>query len=604
MKPSSLLILLVSLAGLCGCQQLKVTARVWNPASPASSDDDRLLYPETENPAAYGLEGKADLGICFSGGGTRSAAASLGQMRALEELGIMRRVRFIAGVSGGGWAVIPYSFLPMRIKDSTFLGPYIPPRGFDLAALQAPAPAGSLASAISDSNITFRYAEKALAFRADETYAGALGEIFLKPFGLHDPRKFFTLNEKTFRDIAARNPGLAQKDFYLQRPGRPFMIIGGTVRSYKGSLGFRTSENNIPVEYTSLYSGIVPYFRGAGSKAASLGSTLVESFAYDSSKPVRDEKDRNLYHVRLQQDLFTRNAPQLSLSDIAASTGAAPGAYAIAFVTGFPKFDAWSIKPDPVNPPSAEYAHMDGGMNDIMGIMPLLARGVKNIIVFFNTSSASEFHPPVIAVPEMSEQEVKCIGVPEQLPALFGKLSDNYVRTTYGFTHVDGPLYENQVFAPEGYNRMLRDFQEDYKGGRPYFHCGEYRVLRNDFWKIKGGYTVKICWFMLGPAKLQASGQHPAGLAPHQKEANERVQLEWIRELPHSTRLVFDPTYHPGDPRPREAAAFKTFPLYATFMANRNRVIDLDPAQVNALSQYTSWSVKKNAGALKKHLGL
>ncbi|MDN3685457.1 patatin-like phospholipase family protein [Vibrio sinaloensis] len=51
-----------------------------------------------------------DLGIAFAGGGTRSAACTLGQLKALHDLDLIDRVKYISAVSGGGWAAVPYSF--------------------------------------------------------------------------------------------------------------------------------------------------------------------------------------------------------------------------------------------------------------------------------------------------------------------------------------------------------------------------------------------------------------------------------------------------------------------------------------------------------------
>ena len=46
---------------------------------------------------------KFDVGIAFSGGGTRSASATLGQLRGLEQNGWLARVRYMTAVSGGSW---------------------------------------------------------------------------------------------------------------------------------------------------------------------------------------------------------------------------------------------------------------------------------------------------------------------------------------------------------------------------------------------------------------------------------------------------------------------------------------------------------------------
>ena len=67
------------------------------------------------------LLSRPNVGIAFSGGGTRSASATLGQLRALHYLGLLDSARYISCVSGGSWACVPYTFLPRPNADETFL---------------------------------------------------------------------------------------------------------------------------------------------------------------------------------------------------------------------------------------------------------------------------------------------------------------------------------------------------------------------------------------------------------------------------------------------------------------------------------------------------
>ena len=103
-----------------------VNVRTWvldaNNGVPELTDDE-LAVP--------GLRDRPSFGVAFSGGGTRSAAASLGQLRALHELGWLRRARHVTSNSGGSWAIMPYIYLPLAIDQEQFLGDYIPPAEFD-----------------------------------------------------------------------------------------------------------------------------------------------------------------------------------------------------------------------------------------------------------------------------------------------------------------------------------------------------------------------------------------------------------------------------------------------------------------------------------------
>jgi len=552
-----------ALALLAGCQHVDVTAKTWSTAEP------KHVFPERDPAFASYFAGKADLGVCFSAGSTRSTTATLGQLRALDALGILPRVKYIAAVSGGGWAAIPYVYLPDEISDRTFLGDYIPPEQLTLAQLKAPAPRQGLASVLHHAWIIGTYAKNLWRLRGNEAYAFAIDDIFLRPFGLASRYRMQSLNQASLQATLARNPKLQPKNFYLPRAGRPYLIVGASLKT--------PQDNFLPVEYTPLYSGVRAYFPGEGAEGSALGGDYLETFAYDSLHPVRDAADSSLYHARLQRDLPASNIAQFSLGDMTASTGATPRGYRYTALSGFPRFHAWSSRSGADRPVAAEYPHMDGEMTDALGLMPLLARGVRNIIVFYNTNAA---------VDDFTPDSLKAGRLPPQIAALFGHAQGS---CTADKTQM---LPKNQVFNDEGYAALLKDFSRDYQTGAPYFHCGEYSVRPNKFWQIAGGYKVRICWFMLGPSKqLTAS--------------SKREQLEWIRQLKDDQiRAVLDPTFARYRAKTNDADDLANFPLYRTVTLKRARLIDLAPLQINALSQYTAWSVMKYQDAIRRHLGL
>ena len=80
-----------------------VTARVWADAGFGQA-------PE-QCPGVLS-EPPARTAVCFSGGGTRSMVASIGQLRALQALGLLDRVGYLSCVSGSAWAAVPFVFAP------------------------------------------------------------------------------------------------------------------------------------------------------------------------------------------------------------------------------------------------------------------------------------------------------------------------------------------------------------------------------------------------------------------------------------------------------------------------------------------------------------
>ncbi|MCB1613801.1 MAG: hypothetical protein KDI60_18905, partial [Xanthomonadales bacterium] len=62
------------------------------------------------------------VGLCLSGGGSRALTCAMGQLRALDHLGLMDQIFAISSVSGGTWANTLYTYLPATISDADFLG--------------------------------------------------------------------------------------------------------------------------------------------------------------------------------------------------------------------------------------------------------------------------------------------------------------------------------------------------------------------------------------------------------------------------------------------------------------------------------------------------
>src|SRR5689334_3532471 len=97
-------------------------------------------YIATLYPAATQSDASTPvLGICLSGGGSRALTCALGQLSALNSMTmpngqpILGPSRYISSVSGGSWASVLYTFLPLTINgnsvsDSDFLIEPVPPQ--------------------------------------------------------------------------------------------------------------------------------------------------------------------------------------------------------------------------------------------------------------------------------------------------------------------------------------------------------------------------------------------------------------------------------------------------------------------------------------------
>ena len=133
----------------------------------------------------------------------------------------------------------------------------------------------------------------------------------------------------------------------------------------------------IPLELTPLYSGVRQRF------GPTLGGIYVRPFVYGSAADVI-VKDRIA---------VTDGTTPFTLADAIAISGAAP---LLTLYLGqphpllkqgvqfFPTFKPFSVVDESLVVPDVTLSHGDGGFTDNLGLMPLLARQVRNVIVFVN----------------------------------------------------------------------------------------------------------------------------------------------------------------------------------------------------------------------------
>lgn len=515
----------------------------------------------------------ADVGIAFSGGGTRSASATIGQLRGLNANGWLSRVRYMTAVSGGSWAAVPYAFFAGSLDD--LLGPQAKP---DPATIEK-TPSGLLADRVVRSKLAHVGLQEAPSFvaegperiadridvatlrnvlvtgrkairklrrrelpepdRQNKTYAHMLGQIFLDGLVTDGNRKPYTWNRESAIDISAAT-GQPAGNFLTTPADRPFLIVGGTAVKQVSDEYPRL----IPVEYTPLYTGIRQRF-------GTIGGTYVWPWAYDRLAAARSSDTEILVSPKPTDRLFT-------LADVIGSSGAAPqlelmlgdalparlrGVVRQAAVA-FPSFSNLAVRGDTTEeapvPPSAEIAHGDGGFTDNLGIMPLLARQVHNIIVFVNSSSPYDQN--------------------EQLQSYFMRIA---IRDG------NGDKTFNAVFERARYKEVLEGFDTATREGNGALHCDKgWTVAPNEIYNIRGYDGLNICWVYNYAAD------------------------NWKASLPDAIKQWVTPP----DPThlSKQAKDLAHFPYYRTFGENRTKVIQLKPLQVNLLADLASWSVSND----------
>ena len=360
----------------CSCKTQELTTKVY-----------RFTHEEFKYPEEKYLKDKKDIGIAFSGGGPRSASLTTGQLRALNNLGILDKVKYISAVSGGAWASICYSYYPKKDSIHELLGIYKKPSELNLDTLKK-VPNGKLVESISNAYVLGKYFKYAiLKLKEDEIYANILREIYLDPINLGENR-YVGYHRNSVDTIINKNDNikhLEHKDFYTYKNNVPFLIVNGTV------VGKQLRSWKLPsmhLEMTPLYTGVSYYNELYKRK---IGGGYLETFATDNNF-IRKQNNNHL--------VFKKKKNKFSLGDMMAITGNAPGTWAnrirLGSILGLPEIrfisipETLGLKNDSKKIKSREFPVADGGNLENLGLIPLLKRNVKNIIVFINSKQAIE----------------------------------------------------------------------------------------------------------------------------------------------------------------------------------------------------------------------
>ena len=546
-----------------------IPSRYWTVPLPTGfcQTVDVPCFPETDSAL---LTGRASLGVAFSGGGTRSATLSLGQLRGLRASGMLDRVRYISAISGGTWAAVPFTFSKATLDE--FLGPSEDPSMLTRARVVGEAN-GQLANAIVNSSLASGSVREVLGDigsavgaqlgsqmiqsaissingfvrrepdRPNKTYTRLLGSIFIDPLvdpGTTASKRLFSWTPDTVRDIATLSRGQLGNDMVVAGPNRPFLIAGGTVIVARHDYDYPLL---MPIEYTPLYVGVRQRF------GMRYGGIYVSPWAYDSNAV--GDVNRGEHLVDVQFD----SSRSFTLADVIASAGAAPqlllalAQFAPASLRSqvqqtaqfFPAFRHFTINDDRNvrTVLTEEIGHGDGGFSDNLGIMPLLARGVRNILVFDNTNTPSV----------ENENDLRSLFFP------------------IGAPDAGGDKRYNQVFESANYTTVVQALEARRDAHQAQVYCTDrpWRVLPNHHYDVAGYDGVNICWFYNSP------------------------DSKWTSELAPDLQTMVK-----GQDPSDAGKGFDQFPWVATFFQDKRHIIKLSAPQVNLLSNLAGWIVSND----------
>lgn len=333
------------------------------------------------------LKDKKDIGICFSGGGIRTFGATIGIMRGLLNFdgkgnNILKDIKYVSSISGSTWVLVPYTFMNKKYTDDEFLGNN---KFGDLnikmnKEMYEYDDSKYLINGLTTyaNNIDIiKYIAEGFGYFSYEEYSRiwsyVLGRIFLEPNNIMNSLLIAPDNgiEKIFQ-----NDPLNVKEEYKKpyNKDRPFIITStNTVDPIrKGSL-INTDFNLI--EMTPFYSGTLNSIKIYENE---YGKSLTNSYSFHPiSIDVKAISKVEINSFDYIQDRF-------NIFDMMGSSSAAYGIVAEKIGLGLENTTPHYRLYNKENNDMKYFGCVDGGVLDNAGILPLLQRKSKNIIMFAN----------------------------------------------------------------------------------------------------------------------------------------------------------------------------------------------------------------------------
>jgi len=563
-----------------GCSTPRILKpRIWD------TSDSGSLYPYfpelddkeyLDSKKYHEFKPDTKMGVAFSGGGTRSAPASIGQLIGLQKTGLIKDTDYFSVVSGGAWAVVPYVYLPKDKDETVFLGgDYISPRALKncniftsilqectrdyeprkgesefskFTRLCGPLKGNFMPlteSIYCNGRVVGKTFLSWITLQGDETFSNLLSRIFLDPYGLGPERnaakkptnrKFFAWKKcpdiSTFEEsnVICNDDDINKKgDFNLVKRERPFLVASSTLM-----LDNTNKKRFFHLEMTPLYTGVRvmddlkylldPLVRGNWEKVpekAAVGGMYIESLGYDSKKPngqLNNGPNSNPYRVKVT---IRKDLEIFSLENMLAATGAAPQETIrhapfplnlLTFNFGFPEHYYWTSHGE-ING-SQEKPHGDGGHMDNHALMPLLARGVQNILVFINEFTPYSYNV-VTGKRTIDDNVISYFDLPNKY-------------TTYKKIYAHYP--HNVVFKQNMLEKLFENFDAHNEGGKPLLSCHQnvviipnkrYGILASD--ESKKPYRPNICFLYLNSPRKWTEEIEGSKLSPDERPKYEKT---------------------------------------------------------------------------------
>ena len=584
------------------------------PAPPLSAEawmgvPGRHGWPELKLPA---IAGRPAAGIAFSGGGSRSYTLSLAYLAVLRELGLLDKLRYMTGISGGSWAVSVYAYArheyccnscalhcsniragaPLNI--SQLLGATPEPSTLTWPQLRRMDPGSATTAGTIDLVTTI--AANALEVNGDDIWYKTVQDMYLGPVGIPD-RQPFTWSQDTAREIALRNTGLNAESFVTVRGSDqapfpwptgmpPFPIVGTTLLGPKALAPFPSNNKSYTLlEVTPLYVGmpvhhnITYYHWHLLRKDQSVNRTVggyIEPFAFGGRPPRKGLPPQTLTGL-LDTPAPSRN---FSIAMAAGDSSYAPGGV---LSQDFLPISEWlnvlgatlpywsPADPTPGNgdgldaPPNKkgkyeDAVYADGGIVENLAMIGLVRRGVRTILACF--SSDQPLATNKTWDPRTQAPTAKVIDA--DIPSYFG----------VNIAQLGQDEHRDQIFAKSDFVRVAMQMQASQAEGHGIVTTTALKTVENLWWGIPAGLELNVTWIVLGRV-LQWEAELPADIAK--------------QVVPEGKAAASDPHKLPI------FGAFRNFPNL-----NTGTQQTLSHAQANLLSSLGGWIIRKNNATLTR----
>lgn len=361
----------------------------------------------------------------------------------------------------------------------------------------------------------------------------SVSKCLLEPFDLHEKvpvisqRRVMQLEQN---DGLVIENGTVEDRFVCPLPRRPFWIANSAILCDNGA---------VPFSMTPMYSGI-PKKVKIGNNI--IGNYFIETMGVGMSKPDIRLSDF-IYHTSVE----VKGERHFTIGDMIGTSSAAFSFFSeklankIGNVLGTVGYDLYEIDQeynmwclDNDNDQSAHYdiKLVDGYRANNTGILPLLARGCKKILMFVNNLSIRKNYCNT------------------DLYELFGICSQN--------CNFPGLTDTVKVFNEDDWNKMEEQFEDHKIDGGPVYCRVKLPVLENKHNCIKGGYDVELLIYLLYPSQ----------------NFIDRLPSEIASEI-------------------KKDGKFDHFPNYKTVFQNDDSMSEYTPEQFNLLFYYTQWCLKE-----------